>query len=218
MNKLSLSAAVAVAGLGIAMPAFAQEESPDWYVSVSAGAIFPTDSENQDLDDLGFSNDLEFDTGYAVRGAIGKHLDPFRLELELGYQASDIDDIEVGGVSLSDSLDGDITMVSLMVNVYYDQPVNEWMDIYIGAGIGPAWVEGDLSGSVTVGGTTATFEEDDDVIFAYQAMAGAAFHLNEHCALTAGYRLWSGTDPEFDTGKYDTPIVHTAEVGLRFSF
>jgi len=87
-----------------------------------------------------------------------------------------------------------------------------------GGGVGAAFVSGNISGSVDNGSTIITLREDDDVVLAYQLMTGFAFKLDDRVLLDVGYRLWNSQDPTFGTGSYDSPLIHIAEIGVRFRF
>ncbi len=190
-----------------------------WYLAFSTGVIFPSDSESKDLRSLGFSNDIRFDPGYALHLAAGRHLRRFRLEGEMALRSTDIDEAVIEGTPVPSSFfRGEVNIFSMMVNGYYDHPVTEKLDLYLGGGVGGAYVDGNIRGGGTINGVTFSFTDDQDVILVYQFMAGAAFAITNNLALTGGYRLFSGTNPEFDLGEFDMPFIHAAEFGIRLSF
>lgn len=190
------------------------------YISASGGAIFPADSESHALrNELGASNSISFDTGYSAVGALGIHWQSFRFEVEGGYRAADIDRGSIMGVDLpSEVFRGDISIITVMANAYYDIPVSDAFDIYVGGGVGMAHVDGNIRGEASVNGVAVSFEDDSDTIVAWQIMAGVGVPLTDRITLTTGYRLFSGSNPSFELGKFEMPLIHTVELGLRFTF
>jgi hypothetical protein len=119
-SRASLAGAVALAALTLlATPAAAQ----DYYASFSAGGSWLDDSDNSGS----FTSDFitgagttipagtvlpagttlgwttEFDEGYAAAGALGRRFGNWRGELELAYQANDVDthrDVQAAGIPL----------------------------------------------------------------------------------------------------------------------
>ena len=113
---------------------------------------------------------------------------------------------------------GDVEIATIMGNVYWDFPIHKYVDLYIGGGTGMARVSGNLRGGGTIDDITYELTSDTDWVFAWQVMVGFAMHLTDHIRMTTGYRLFSGSDPRFELGKFDMPLIHTVELGLRFTF
>jgi len=108
----------------------------------------------------------------------------------------------------SGPINGDVSALSFMVNGYYDFPVaNSPIAPYLGGGIGAAIITVDFAG----------FGDDSAVAFAYQFMAGIGFEINPSTTLTAGYRYFATTDPDFD-GEKATVESHDFSLGARFMF
>lgn len=115
MKKLAL--ALLVTGL-LGSPSLASANEP--YVSVSAGLGLMHDT---DLDlDAGYvwlpgytGDDVQYDTGYTLEGALGIRMEMFRAELALGYQSSEVE--EYSGESVDDV---DASIFSIMANGYAD--------------------------------------------------------------------------------------------------
>lgn len=195
------------------------ERAGEMYVSVSGGASFLEDSEHVGLEDLGLSNSIEFDTGYTANVAIGKYFGPFRAEGEIGYREADIDRATIAGAEVgSQFFRGEVDALSLMANGYADIALSRTLDWYIGAGIGAARIKGDIAGSGTISGITYTLDSDTDWVFAWQLMTGIGWQVAEPATVTLGYRLWNTEDPEFELGEFESPLIHTVEIGVRFDF
>lgn len=107
---------------------------------------------------------------------------------------------------------GRLRQLGIMANVFYDFPLGA-VEPYVGVGAG------------AVGTHLKTFGEDDgNVRFAWQLMAGAAFRLSESVMLTADYsyrqankgKLKFGDDEEtYRLGKTKAQFI---SAGLRFNF
>ena len=169
----------------------AADTDTGWYASVMGGYTFPDDAEVE-----GF--DVPLDEGFSIVGAVGTNVGAFRVEGEAGYRVNDVD---VTGAS------GDISAISVMGNALYDHPLTDALDLYVGGGVGVAFVDvedGD--------------ESDDDTVLAYQFLVGLAFYTSDNFAITGGYRLWTTSDLDLSGVDVDVPLFHTAEIGVRFEF
>lgn len=185
-----------------------------WYIAAGAGVIFPSDTELKSLSSGASvpANDIGLDTGYSLNAAFGTYLTPaLRAEAEIAYRETDLDSISILGGSTN--LPGKVTGLSLMGNLYYDHAITDRLGLYVGGGLGVTRVESD-----GVDGFLGTFRDGDDWVLSWQVMAGVAFHLTDQIALTGGYRLFGTEDYDFSGTKYDAPLIHGVEVGLRFSF
>lgn len=174
------------------------------YVSGNLGAVIVNDSDFSDGFDSG---EFTFDTGIGLTGAIGGFLgEGVRGEVELGYRANDIDKVTIDGLGTA-SLNGDVTSLSLMGNLYYDFPVAGNFSPFIVGGIGFANVEADVDFAGSEG----------DNVFAYQLGLGGSFKLSQQVNLDLQYRFFGTSDPELDgvEVEYNT---QNFMVGLRCSF
>jgi opacity protein-like surface antigen len=174
-----------------AVPAAA--EGP--YVELEVGPSFFSDSDLS-----GTSTDLEYDTGFVVGGAAGyRFIEQARAELAVSYRQSD-----------TDNASGEVGLLGVMANGFFDIDLDLLVTPYVGAGVGLGAVFTDFrAGSTRV--------EDEDTEFAYNIMGGAAFDLTEELVLDAGYRYFGmteariqGVDVEFD--------VHEIVFSLRYEF
>ena len=180
------------------------------YVSGNVGAVWVVDS---DLSLYGEDTgaELSFDTGYGVTGALGYAFPRdvsygYRTEIELGYRENDTDKVSAKGF-VSESIDGDVSTISVMANVFLEFMPEGTFSPFVGAGIGFANVEGDFDD----GGS------EDDTVLAYQGIAGVAFPLSQNLKIDVQYRYFGTDDPEFDDleAEYGT---HNAMLGLRYGF
>ena len=191
--------------------------SYDTYFTVGGAAVFPGDSDLLQFNGVAANGaaTLEFDTGYSVFAALGNKSGAFRTEGEFNYRDLQIDRIDS---SLGDLLTngGQLDVISSMFNIYYDAPIAGNLEFFIGGGVGVVYIEGDFL--ATVPGAGSLFLSGDSFEFAYQGLVGLSTRLNDNLYLTAGYRLFTFTDPDFDGNEYEAPLVHSIDIGLRIAF
>jgi outer membrane protein OmpA-like peptidoglycan-associated protein len=205
--RIGLVTAILCSASAVAM---AQQTSGP-YVGIGGGVNLLRDA---DISAPGFNTTAEFDPGWAALGSVGYGFgNGIRLELELGYRSNDVETVSPGTAG------GDVQAASAMINALYDIPTGTPFTPYIGAGIGYARVKLDVSG--TVGGTTLSGDDSDNV-FAYQGIVGVAYGLTPNLKLGLDYRYFGTQDPEFDVAgggtlesEYQT---HTVMLGLRWEF
>ena len=189
------------------------------YFQFSAGAAFVP---NQTLNDGATSQSrIESETGFVVGAAIGTRLfEGFRGEIAVDYREADTDKAALA--SPPQKTDGDIKLLSLMFNTYFDLDLGLPVAPYLGAGIG--W------GRFTVDMRRKTAGEldidDTDDVFVYNAMVGLIAPVSQAASFALGYRYVgaTGTDSigaviggvsqdieaEFD--------AHEVTLGMRFNF
>jgi len=186
------------------------------YISGNLGAVIVNDS---DIDEGPISGEFTFDAGFGVLGAVGSSWENSRgrgsrgstgnggrVEVELGYRKNDFDEIKVDGLGSAD-IDGDLTSLSLMGNLYYDVSTKGSFSPYIGVGIGLANLEADIDDA----------GDEDDTVFAYQLILGGSFASSETLSVDLQYRYFGTDDPEFDDldAEYGS---HNLMIGLRHGF
>jgi opacity protein-like surface antigen len=216
--KSVLLASVVLVGL----PSLASAEPMDsWYVSVGGG-INSLDDVDGVLTSTGGATapfELGFDTGWALNGAVGHGWDVLRLEFELAYRQNDVEFFNTPAVTTS----GDVTTFAQMLNLVFEVPLGDSVELSLGGGLGGALVDVDIIG--TSGGDVATLS-DDDYVFAYQAIAGLSVDVGERTEIFAEYRYFvteeaeiSGAAPPdfFFTSDFDTEN-QTGLIGIRYFF
>ncbi|WP_294345121.1 outer membrane beta-barrel protein [Prosthecochloris sp.] len=191
--------------------------SADKYVSGSIGISWMSDADLEYEFDYDDDYDLEagFDSGITLLGAFGCDYGDYRLEGELGYQNGDIDSIDFSGEDGEfDDISGDITILSLLVNGYYDIDLGGGVELSPTVGVGVAQVKAD----------DVEFYDDDygwsasEVTFAYQAGIGLGIPVSDGIMLDARYRYFGTTDftVEFADYQFNTNMEsHSALLGLR---
>ena len=121
------------------------------------------------------------------------------------------------------SLSGDISVLTFMGNVYYDFDLGSGWTPYVGGGLGVASIS--LASKSAASGRTLA--DDKDTVFAYQAGGGVGYEFatSEDHAITVSldWRYFRTADPTFKgsvTGAaFDTEIGgHEISLGLRYGF
>jgi outer membrane protein OmpA-like peptidoglycan-associated protein len=221
--KLKIMLLGTVASLSLIAVQESQARHQGWYLGLEAGANWVDDTDF--VFDFGnppsappfFASSIDFETGWAALGTIGYAFEShWRIEGEFGYRSNDTDNYLVGPVSTPRSRrGGDLTEYTAMVNVLYDIPLSERLDITFGLGAGVDYAEFD-DGAIA--------GNDDDFNFAYQAIAGLSYELTNRLDLTLNYRYLHVDEPEFagphlahvDTYAFEDLEKHTVTVGLRY--
>ena len=173
------------------------------YISGNLGAVIVNDSDIDDGDDKG---EFTFDSGYGYLGALGFFNQTGRVEIELGYRENDFDELKGVGTRSAD-IDGDISALSLMVNIFYDHSTEGGFYPFLGVGFGAVKIETDIDDAGS----------ENDTVAAYQLMLGGSFTSSFGLSIDLQYRYFATDDPEFDglDAEYRT---HNLMIGLRQSF
>ena len=163
------------------------------YVSGAFGMVSVNDADVSG----NTSGELTFDSGFGFIAALGNGFDGLRGEIEMAYRNNDLDKFP------NNNATGDITSLAVMGNMLVDLAVSESIRPFLGAGIGMANVDWD--------------GDEDDTVFAYQAIAGVGFPLTHVTTLDLQYRYFATADPDFGgaEAEYQT---HNFFAGLRFDF
>ncbi len=172
--------------------------SADDYVSANAGISWFGDAKLADNADDEEHFDVDLDSGIALTGAYGHDFGDYRIEAELGYQRNDIDksvDYYEGSVEDEYSMTGNMSVISLMGNAYYDINLSDDLELFLTAGAGAAFVSfndvGDVDDDFRYDKVTAT-------AFAYQLGAGLSYKVAENLRLEARYRYFATADFTID--------------------
>ena len=208
MKKNLLIISVCVLAIFFSSSAYSAE---GLYVSGNIGFAMLSDSDVTDPDP---SNNftMEYDTGWALGGALGYDFNRFRVEGEISYQTNDIDKVGAMGVSLAAS--GDVSSLAFLINGYFDFVNDSAFTPYITAGLGYAQI--DLN-DFNVAGSGESDYSDDDSVFAYQVGLGVGYAVTEKVTIDVKYRYFATEDLEFDTTEVDV-ASHNFLFGVRFNF
>lgn len=186
------------------------------YVSVFVGPSWLNPLEENFVADL--TTEVGFQTGVAIGTKVGSvEGADIRLELEAAYRKNETRKFEDRfGPGQDLDVDGDIQACSLMVNSYVDFVNTTSVTPYLGVGLGVARVDYHFD----ILGTNSL--DDQDVVLAYQWMAGLNFALTEQLSLDTEYRYFETDDPQVRDqfgNKGDVEYdAHSAKIGLRYNF
>lgn len=213
-TAIAAAAVVAVYGSSAAVAQQPESSGTRFFQGLYlSGAIGAHSTQNADVS--GGSVSADVDTDRAVAGLVGLGLQlgttHWRVEMEGGYRPSDVDSIS--GVSGT----GDVDAYTFMGNVFYDIELAKKLNFYLGGGLGLADV--DIGSASSFGGSTIN---TDDLGWAWQLGAGAAYGLSDRLKLTLDYRFLNIEDLDYET----SPSVgseldwdyrdHAIFVGLRY--
>ncbi len=251
--SIALAAAVALSGAS---------HASDYYVSLSGGVSMLGDSDNEGAfagdfttgegttipagtvlpDGTAVGWTTEFDTGFALSGALGKRYGAFRGELEVAYQKNGVDthrDVAAAGIPLAGEDagvlitgspnigvtvgdlvadgQGDVSTTFVMANVYYDFNAGGRIKPFLGAGIGIGFADVDYSPSAV------PVIQDSATEFAYQGIAGFAYEVSPSIELLMAYRYRATSDVSVDASLFAADFeiesqFSVIEAGLRFNF
>lgn len=185
------------------------------YVGGSIGLSTILDADQTYKADPGYvilgstTSETSFDHGLAINASLGyEYANNVRIEGEIGYQKSDLDEITAGGTTV-DASSEDVKTWSFLANMYYDFKNSSPFSSYLSAGLGYANVE--------IG------NEDDNVPIA-QLGVGVGYALSEKVIIDLKYRyLIAITDPEFHYPALHVSVEsefasHIVMLGMRVGF
>ncbi len=195
--------------------------SADKYVSGAVGMSWLSDTDAKlDYDeDEGY--EVDFDSGITLLGALGCDYGDYRAEGELGYQRGDLESYNVFCPKCTGSeqdISGDVTILSLMMNGYYDISLGGGFELSPAVGVGVAQIKVD---NVTTGERNGDSGSLSEVTFAYQAGIGLGIPVSDGIMLDARYRYFGTTDFTFEAGDYQFNAhmkSHNGLLGLRVMF
>jgi len=217
MRSKKLITLCALSGLSLlaqadmpAKPSLETKTPLKFYVKATGGAIKPSKRD-----------DLSYKWGWQGRMAIGAEFRKnWNVELEVGHARSNAEGkIITNYINLSawESSSG-------MVNLIYNHSFTDTIYGYVGAGAGAAHTSYKESYDSTY---SSSASRRSDTTFAYQALAGVGYKINDNWALQAGYRICNSTKVRFATirtvtqnNEFDIkqPFVHSIEAGIKYTF
>lgn len=138
------------------------------------------------------SGTVDYDTGFGFDLRGGYDFGQGRVEAEFGYRANDFEDTSE-----------DLTVMSYMVNGYYDFKMGAPVTPFVGLGVG--LLNGDIDG-------------ESDTTFGGQLALGVAFQLNKQVKLDLTYKYLT-TFSDFESDGVEVDYSNSSLlIGARFNF
>lgn len=161
----------------------------------------------------GLSGEAAFKWGWAGSLEVGTIYQDLRFALEAMYGNVKMKRFHGGPIHFeSHGSTFKSEVFSGLINLYYDRNLTDQWDLYLGAGIGLARLEGKFHIPAIPPAVPAAINTKGHVTkFAWQIMVGSTYHFNENWALKGGYRFFKIQGKDFT----DT---HCLEIGLRYTF
>jgi opacity protein-like surface antigen len=190
----------------------------NWYVSLHGGIKF---DEDWDDDWENGPLTLKTDDGWRAGGAFGYSFSSiFSIEGEASFLNQDFDSFSEDLLGNDLEADGDLSIITGMVNIVVGFPVSSMVRPYIGGGVGIAHVSMDDVELVFPG---TRHIDDDDSSFAAQAFLGLDFMLFDNVAIGGRYRVLHISDLEFEDDldlkhDLDPDLIQSVEIVLTFGF
>jgi hypothetical protein len=190
----------------------ASGQGTGWYVTVGAGAAWPSNWDFQDnLSEYNFNGNANLTGGFSVDGGVGYDFGAIRTELTYGFTRASLhkvhfDDIETFNGS------GNVNKNDVMASVYLDIPFGSWVP-YLGGGIGytnlstPSYTIGDMR-----------FSSDNQGLFGWQAKAGVAYVMNWNTDIYVEGTYSGASGFNGDDFKYSSFNNWGAKLGFRYRF
>lgn len=203
MRKLAI--AVALSTTVLAGPALARDGA--WYVGGEFGAMIVEDSEAAftpgNLANSTSTIQIGFDEGFDGGLFVGYDFGAFRIEAEVAYKQADVEELITNGISPPGTIgttglftggNGDVSILSGMINGVLDFGDDDGLSGFIGGGAGMARV--DING-VTAFTNTGLIIDDSDTRFAWQLFAGVRQALTRNIDIHLKYRFFNVDELEY---------------------
>jgi len=192
-----------------------------WYLTVGAGAVWPSDQRMWARDNSIWNNvtslpstTINYNGGFSVDGGIGYDFGALRAELTYGYSAPSIDSVNLrnlGGGSFDAG--GKINKNDIMASVYWDVLPFSRFTPYIGGGIGYSNLS---TPSFNVGSYYSG--SNNKGLFGWQAKAGISYAMAYNWDVYAE-ATFSGTgNPHFENVNFSSYKDVGAKLGFRYRF
>ncbi len=206
--SLGLVSAAAIMVAGTA--AHAERVGP--YISVYGGYVIQQDADLTNT----IRDEVSFDNGFAVGGSFGYDFGSIRLEGEAAFRRNEADELSDPSVGAR----GHFSSLALMLNAIYDFSFSSRFTPYIGAGVGGAMI---YAKHLRASNGAPIIDSDDELVFAYQGIAGVRFAVTEGLSLFVDYRYFATLDPEFKrwdgNARVDSEYkTHNIMAGLTYTF
>jgi len=208
----------------------------DTYVSANVGMSSMNDIKAEWFVNKNETNTISTDTGYALSAAVGRDYGDYRFEWELGYSSQEatecVTDANISPLYPMNKgareIDGDINVLSFMVNGYYDIDLG---GIELSPFVGVGYAKFEVDGCVPESNTSGNALHTSVGTFAYQLGVAVSVPVSSRVKVDARYRYFATDDFQMYMPNADVPAgvspldhgsyfnwsgeSHSAMVGLR---
>jgi opacity protein-like surface antigen len=198
-----------------------------WYLGGALGLNWVADQDVDRTTTVGshppvtVKTDLEWDRGGTLSAVVGYGLNAnLRLEGELARRSNDVGRVRLP-TGFTASGHGDNAVTSVMFNALYEFSAGSPLNPYVGAGLGAAYLDFDITDSL---GSAS----DTNSTWAFQAIAGVNWTVAPRWELFAQYQyFWvpnagiaatTRRTPSSNTYELDDYRSQSVSVGLRYRF
>ena len=188
-------------------------DADNLYLSGNLGFSMLEDSNFTDSSVPHLNIEADTNAGVMIAAALGCCFDSgARVEGEISYQKNDLDNVGVFGNEFNTT--GDVTILSCMINSYYDFVNNTPLTPYINLGAGAAQIN---INDFKIAVAPCNSVSEDDIVFAYQFGCGVGYRISKTVILDIKYRYFNTVDAKFDTATADVAGHHFL-IGGRINF
>jgi len=196
--KHTIHLTAVVVALGLALHATAADQESRLYFTAEGGAnVAP------DIGLRGSSGSLELDTGTRFGGSVGYYVTRnISVEFNTGWLWNSLSDID----------DSSLRRMPFVVNGIYNLQLGSKFEPYVGAGIGGVF-------SILQIDDAGVEDDDGDVTFGWQALAGIRYKFRENMSLGLGYKYLFNGENDFDieSSKVRLENGHNHSIGVVFN-
>lgn len=196
----------------------APAEADTLYFAAQAGFSTAPTSDYEDPNNPGKNFELNTQNGVNAALAVGTKFGMLRGEIEGVYRYNANDKfVDSGG---AEGADGSLSMINIFLNGYLEFNLLGIVSPYVGVGVGYGVIALNLK---ELDGTPVV--DDEDSVYSYQLIAGAAVNVTENLSLTAEYRYFDTiSDAEFNLSgalnfvENSDISSHEIRFGIRYWF
>jgi len=176
-----------------------------WYGRIGVRAAWMTQDINVPT---GSRTEADSEVGFGGALAFGRQFGQFRGELEVAGQQTDLDDFSAANITW----DGEVRVLTVMANGYYEIPVAKNCAVYGMIGLG--YANYDVTVDRTIPGPRLQVRDDDDNLFAYKAGVGMSYNFTENMSGDLGYEYLGVAD----TDVADDINGHNVVLSFRYKY
>jgi opacity protein-like surface antigen len=198
-----------------------------WYLGGALGLNWVADQDVVRTTTVGalapaiIETNLDWDRGASLSAVFGYRLNAnLRLEGEFARRSNDIDQVRLP-TGFTATGGGDIAVTSVIFNALYEFSTGSPLNPYVGAGLGAAYLDFDITDSLSSA-------SDTNSAWAFQAIAGVNWAVSPRWELFAQYQYFWVPDAGIaattrrttssNTYELDDYRSQTVSVGLRYRF